>query len=106
MLRAERRPDLVEVRRRELIGVVELVAVDQVTESLHCPVHLGGDRLGLVVVAGLVATGYEPCDHRSERPNAQARLHHRSFEVESCAAILFVSGIDSGNAVSANMPTR
>ncbi len=85
-------PDFVEVRRRELLRVVELVAVDEVSEALDRPVHLLGHRLRFVAVLGLVAGRDEPCDHRSERPDAQARLHHRSFEVDACGAILFRGG--------------
>ena len=47
---AERRADLVEVVGRELVRVVELVAVDQVAEPLDGAVHLLGDRLGVVAV--------------------------------------------------------
>ena len=48
VVRAERRPDLVEIVRRQLSGIVELVAVDQVAESLDRAVHFLGDRLGVV----------------------------------------------------------
>ena len=70
----ERRLDVVEVVVRELVGVVELVAVHQVAEPLHRPVDLLGHRLGDVVVARLIAAGDEPRDHRPERPDTEAGL--------------------------------
>ena len=47
---AERRLDVAEVLVRELLRVVELVAVDQVAEALDRAVHLLGDRFGVVGV--------------------------------------------------------
>ena len=68
----ERRAHLVEVVRRELGRVVELVVVDQVAEARDGAVHLLGGRL--VRELGLVADGHEARDHRSERPDAEAGL--------------------------------
>ena len=51
----ERLAHLVEVLRRELLRVVELVAVDQVAEPLDCRPHACGR--GLAGALGLVAAG-------------------------------------------------
>ena len=72
---AERRAHVVEVVGRELVGVVELVAVHQVAEALHRAVHLLGGRFRGVL--GLVAHGDEAGDHRAQRPYAEAGLHWR-----------------------------
>jgi hypothetical protein len=71
----QRFADRLEVGGRELIRIVELVAVDQLPEAGDCAVHLLGHRLAVVRVLGLIATRDEPRDHRSERPDAEARLH-------------------------------
>ena len=70
---------LVEVRRRELLGVVELVVVHQVAEALDGAVDLL--RGGLDAVLGLVAARHEAGDHGPEGPDADARLqgHVGSF---------------------------
>ena len=60
--------DLVDVPRVQLLRVVELVAVDQVSEPLDRPSHSLGGRL-----AGplrLVAARDEAGDHRAERPDS------------------------------------
>ena len=75
---AERRAHRVEVRRVELLRVVELVAVDQVAETLDRPPDLVRGRL-----AGplrLVARRHEPCRHRPECPDPQTRLHLTPLE--------------------------
>ena len=68
----ERRAHLVEIVGRELVGVVELVVVDQVAEARDGAVHLLGG--GRVREAGLVADGHEARDHRAEGPDAEAGL--------------------------------
>jgi len=75
----ERRPDVVQVLRGELVGVVELVSVDHVAEARDGAMHLVGDRLSVVVVLGLIPGGHEARDHRPEGPNAETRLHCSSF---------------------------
>ena len=72
----ERRLDILQVFVRKLVGVVELVPVHQVPQALDRAVDLLGHRLGHVIVAGLVAAGHEPGDHRPERPNTKAGLQH------------------------------
>jgi len=69
----ERSAHLVEVLLGELLRVVELVAVDEVAEPLDGPAHALRGRLARVL--RLVAAGDEARDHRSEGPDAEARLH-------------------------------
>ncbi len=76
----ERRLHCVEVVGREFVGVMELVTVDQLAETLDGTMDLVGDRLVDVVVRGLIAAGDEPGDHRSERPDADACLQHCARE--------------------------
>jgi hypothetical protein len=65
----ERVADVVEVVRRQLVRVVELVPVDRVAE----PLDRARDTLRsrLVAVLGLVAQRDEPRDHRPESPDAE-----------------------------------
>src|SRR3954451_5439707 len=87
----ERLLHLFEVVGRELLRIVELVVVHQVAEPLDSRSHFRrGGRSGEL---GLVPSGIEPCRHRSECPDAQARLHlslllSRSFaaRIISCGA--------------------
>ena len=65
----ERVADLVEVRRRELLRVVELVVVDQVAEPLDRRPHLLGRRLAGQL--GLVAGRVEAGRHVAEGPDAE-----------------------------------
>ena len=69
----ERVAHLVEVVGVELAGIVELVVVDQVAETLDRAAHALGRRLAGVV--RLVAAGHEARDHRAECPDAEARPH-------------------------------
>ena len=65
----ERLANVVEVLLRELLRVVELVVVDEVTETLDCaPDALGH---GLVRPLGLVAARDEAGHHRAEGPDAE-----------------------------------
>ncbi len=84
---AERRLDVADVLVRELLRVVELVAVDQLAEALDGAVHLLGDRFGVVGVRRLVAARNEARDHRAEGPDAETRLH-RATSVGSLASAL------------------
>jgi len=70
---AERLAHFVEVLLGELLRVVELVAVDEVAEPLDGAPHSLRRRLACVL--RLVAAGDEARDHRSEGPDAEARLH-------------------------------
>ena len=81
---AEHAPHLVQVRRRELLGVVELVVVDQPLESLD----RAGDALDgrLARELGLVAAGHETRRHRPERPDPEARPHSRTASPDSAEA--------------------
>ncbi len=78
----QRRADLREVVRRELIGVMKLVPVDQLAQPLDGAVDLVGHRLGVVAVLGLIAAGHKAGDHRPEGPDAEARLHRFSLSAE------------------------
>ena len=65
----ERLAHLVQVLRRELLRIVELVVVDQVAE----PCDRGADPVGrrLAGELGLVAAGVEPGRHVAERPDSE-----------------------------------
>src|SRR3954447_16813755 len=87
----ERLLHLFEVLGRELLRVVELVVVHQVAEPLHSRSHFRRGARSREL--GLVPAGIEPGRHRSECPDAQARLHvslllSRSFaaRIISCGA--------------------
>src|SRR5215470_9759874 len=73
----------VEVVRRQLLRVVELVPVDEVAEALDRAAHLLCRRLADPL--RLVAAGHEPRDHRSEGPDSETRLHASPFRSLSCA---------------------
>src|SRR5436190_320244 len=66
-----------EIVGRELVGVMELVAIDQVVQTLDGTSDLVSDRLIDVIVLRLIAAGDEPSDHRPKRPDADAGLHHK-----------------------------
>ena len=69
----ERLADLVHVLLAQLLRIVELVAVDQVAETVDRPPHPLDRRLPRAL--RLVAARNEARDHRPERPDAEARLH-------------------------------
>jgi len=68
---------LVEVLFGELLGVVELVVVDQVAEAVDGTVHALGRRIASV--RGLIADRHETGDHRPKGPYTKTRLHVFSF---------------------------
>src|SRR5581483_4038810 len=70
---AEGGAHLVEVLLRQLLRIVELVAVDEVSEAFHGAVHALGGRL--TGPLRLVAAGDEARHHRAERPDAERGLH-------------------------------
>jgi hypothetical protein len=72
----ERLADLVDVLFVQLLRIVELVAVDLLVEPVDRPAYALHGRLAGTL--RLVATRNEPCDHRAEGPDAEARLHARS----------------------------
>ncbi len=65
--------DLVQVLRRQLLRVVKLVAVDQVSEAFDGVANTLGRRL--VREFGLVAGRDESRSHRTERPDSERGLH-------------------------------
>jgi hypothetical protein len=65
----ERVSDLVEVRRRQLLRVVELVVVDQVAEPLDRGPHLLRRRLAREL--GLVPGSVEAGRHVAEGPDSE-----------------------------------
>ena len=65
----ERLAHLVQVLRRELLRVVELVVVDQVAEPCNRRPNPVGCRLAGEL--GLVAAGVEPGRHVAERPDSE-----------------------------------
>ena len=65
--------DLIEVLLRQLLRVVELVAVDQVPETLDGASDALDGRL--LRELGLVAGRDEPRSHRTERPDSERGLH-------------------------------
>src|SRR5581483_6880324 len=69
-------PNLVQVVRRELPRVVELVVVHEVAESLHRGPYLGHGRGPGQL--GLVPAGVEAGGHAAEGPDTEARLHDAS----------------------------
>ncbi len=73
VMTAKGRPHLVEIVGRQLLRVVELVAVDQVPETLDGSANAVDGRL--VRELGLVAGGNESRSHRTERPDSERGLH-------------------------------
>jgi hypothetical protein len=77
----EGRPDLVDILLGELLGVVELVVVDQIAQPPDCAPHAVGGRFPRPL--RLVAAGDEAGDHRPEGPDAEARLHSAALRLRS-----------------------
>jgi hypothetical protein len=69
----ERVAHLVEVVLRELLRIVELVVVHEVTEAGDRARHLHRSRLADVL--GLVAARNEARDHRAESPDSERSPH-------------------------------
>jgi hypothetical protein len=69
----ECRTHLAEVLLGKLLRIVELVAVDEVSEAVDRPLHPLHRRLSRPL--RLVAAGDEASGHRAERPDAETGLH-------------------------------